>query len=74
MRNGSCSNQALSVRYFFQWTLFILLTTALATAPLAQQFQGTITGTIKASTGAVVKGASVTATNIATKTPFNTVT
>ena len=49
------SNQALAVRYFFHWALLIFLTAASTTAALAQQFQGIITGTIKDSTGAVVK-------------------
>lgn len=54
------------------WLLFVF-----SMAPVllsAQQFEGSVTGTVKDSTGAVIRDAAVTATNTKTQVAFHTTT
>ncbi|MBZ5594832.1 MAG: carboxypeptidase regulatory-like domain-containing protein [Acidobacteriia bacterium] len=57
---------------FFRWTLFPLL--ILSASMLYAQGTGSITGTIRDSTGAVVPNADITLTDTATKTSLHTTT
>ena len=67
--------RVLQSRFILRLALFgLLLFTASSATVLAQQFEGTVSGTVKDSTGAVVKGATVTATNTGTKSNFGTTT
>src|SRR5215470_15140672 len=60
------SHQKLSARLFL-WTGLIALAAALCSTPaLAQVESGTISGTVRDASGAVVAGATVTARNAAT--------
>jgi Carboxypeptidase regulatory-like domain len=59
---------------FARFTVIVLAAMLVTTSALAQAPSGTILGSIKDSQGAVVPGATVTATNIGTQFSRNTVT
>ena len=50
----------------------VVMVCSLAFSCLAQTFQGQISGEVRDATGAIVPNAKLTATNIATNTPFTT--
>ncbi|HEX9005349.1 MAG TPA: carboxypeptidase regulatory-like domain-containing protein [Blastocatellia bacterium] len=70
MRQMTQSSSGKPVTWF--WSLVVAL--LLATAAYAQQGRGTIFGTVTDATGAVVPGATITITNIATNVVTTTIT
>jgi Carboxypeptidase regulatory-like domain/TonB-dependent Receptor Plug Domain len=54
--------------------LVVLLALAIPSAMLAQQYSGTVTGTVTDPTGASVAGAAVTATNVGTNATYQATT
>src|ERR1700688_4555893 len=65
------NNKLFIVRALF---CVLLLALAIPFAALAQQYSGTITGTVTDSTGATVAGAAVSARNTGTNATYQTTT
>jgi hypothetical protein len=68
------TNQPSWITVMIRTVIFCLLMLAVPLAMHAQQYSGTITGTVTDSSGAAVPGAAVTATNMGTGEPHSTTT